>query len=374
MTFHDENEYLIHLLSCAIHGTAPEPAPASISLEKVFSIGAEHEVANIAYMAVQRLPEKPDPELMSRWREFYYNAMKRDVMQRRARDEILDALHAHGIPTLEVQGSVVKRYYPQSHWRMMSDLDIIIPADRLNEADGIMQSLGFSTENPKGVEVDAKRGNIAVELHTEFFASIDATRNALDQPFFHAVLAEDGTAVVSDTLFYLFHWLHTIKHCVHYGIGVRRIIDLYYLEIALRDEADQAYIDGVLKENGFYETKQKLLAVKEHWFGDGQPDPETAVLEQNIMDAGNHGNEDIAVRNRFDREQAEGKRFVRFKYFVAFLFPSKQAVYDRYPFCERHHYPIVLCWIHRFNCALFSAESWKKLGTVFTRLRGRKKY
>ena len=374
MTFQDENDYLIHLLYCAIHDTVPETVPPGISLEKVFEAGKAHEVANIAYRAVLRLPEQPDPALMSRWRDYYYNAVKRDALQTKARRELIEALHSHGIMTLEVQGTVVKLYYPQRHWRMMSDIDVIIPADKLDEAESVVQALGyqpfgFQARNPNGIEIDVVRENIAVELHTEFFDEESVTRSALDQPFSHAICSEDGTAVVSDTVFYLFHWLHTIKHCIYIGVGLRRIIDLYYLENAMKDKADQAVIDDVLKQYGFYETKQALLAVKECWFGNGRPGQVSEALKKDILQAGTHGHTDEYINRSLVREKKEGKRFVLIRYTLSALFLPKQALYKLYPFCERHHYPLVLCWIHRLNCSLFSAKKWKRLGNIIKRTR-----
>lgn len=81
----------------------PEDVPENISLEKVFVIGVMHEVANIVYTAVMSIADKVPAELLARWREFYYTAVKRDNAQRKARTEILAVLHSHGIYTLEVQ-------------------------------------------------------------------------------------------------------------------------------------------------------------------------------------------------------------------------------------------------------------------------------
>lgn len=373
MTFRNENEYLIHLLNCAIHNTVPQDVPENISLEKVFFIGKAHEVANIAYLAITRVDSPVPDDILKVWKEYYYTAIKRDAAQKKARYDIINALHSHGIYTLEVQGTVVKKYYPQSHLRMMSDLDIIIPRDKLAEAEEIMQSIGYQTEYTYNkTELHAAKDILYIELHTEFFSD-DANPivyNVLNNPFSSATLNEDYTATVTDTIFYLFHWLHTIKHATEFmGVGIRRIIDLYYLENALKDKADFSYIDSILKDNGLYEIKADLLAVKEHWFSGSTPKSDVLVLEKEIFESGNHGTEEIFYRHKFKDEQEKGKHFVKFRFFLAFIFPPKEDIYGAYPFCKEHNYPIALCWIHRWIFSVFNKKKYKSVKRLFKRLK-----
>ena len=371
MPFQTEYEYLIHLLNCAIHDKTPEDVPESISLQTVFEIGKYHEVANIAYLAIFKIADKVPAELMILWRGFYYNAIKRDQTQCRARTEILSALHQHGIDTLEVQGTVVKQYYPQSHLRMMSDLDFIIPKDRLDEAQRIMQDLGYQAKiTHENTEVAAAKDNLHIELHTEYFDKTHIVYAALNHPFSQTTLHDDHTAAVTDTVYYLFHWLHTLKHATEFaGIGIRRIIDLYYLEAALKDKVDLAYIDGILSEYALYEIKTKLIAVKDHWFCGIEPDTDISALEAEILASGTHGTREIYFRNKFTREQANGIHFVKLRYVLGFVFPKKQALYAAYPFCAAHRLPLVICWICRWSLSVFRPEKRNHVKQLFSDIR-----
>lgn len=369
MKFHNEYDYLLHLLACALNGTQPEDIPEEFSFAKVLKYGKTHEVANIAFLAVQKLKTQPEPDILNQWNQVYWQAVKRDVVQKNAREETLNALHSHGIYTLEVQGTVVKKYYPQSHLRMMSDIDIIVPEDKLSELEPIMQSIGYETKNPFGVEVDARKGNAFIELHTEFFDDVSDTRVALEPPFTYAEYGENYTATVSDTVFYLFHLLHTIKHCGQKGSGLRRIIDLYYLEKVMPDKVDYNYIDGVLKKYGFYETKVKLIAVKDKWFNGIESDMDLSEFETEILQSGNHGTEELSFKHKFKKEKEQGKRFPKLLYLLAFLFPPKEDIYVAYPFCQEHNYPIILCWVHRWIFSVLNQKKWKSVKKLFSRLK-----
>ena len=370
MEFQDEYGYLLHLLSCALHGTVPEDIPEHISAEKVLDYGVLHEVANIAFLAVRKLRTPPEESVLSRWQQEYFKAIKRDALQTAARDTILTALHSRGISTLEVQGTVVKRYYPQRHLRMMSDIDIIIPADKLTEAVRILQDFGYATHFTNDAEVFARKGLLNVELHTEFFPSKSIVRPALREPFSHASPNSDGTEAVTDTVFYLFHLLHTIKHASGCkGVGIRRIIDLYYLESAMEDTADLAYVDSVLKDFGFYEIKKKLCAVKDHWFNDIEPDTDLSAFEREILSAGNHGTSAIFYRNQFKNEKTRGKHFIKLRFLLSFLFPSKEEIYRCYPFCVRHRLPLPLCWVYRGIVSVFSRKNRRRARKMLSYLK-----
>lgn len=367
----NEYDYLLHLLRCAVQGTVPQAIPEGLSMEAVLKYGVYHDVANIAFLALEKLPTPPEQQLYERWKQEYMIAVARDAVQNKARADILAALHAHGIDTLEVQGTVVKQYYPQRHLRMMGDIDVIIPFEKMNEAEGIMQSLGYETVIAhNGTEVHATRGQLFIELHTEFFFAFHIVHAVLHDPFSYAARHEDHSATVTDTVFYLFHLLHTIKHAWEYsGVGIRRIIDLFYLENALRDTADFAYIDSVLKEFDLYEIKEKLVAVKDHWFCGMEPDNDLLEFEEDILESGSQGTERLLYKNKFERERKAGKHFVKLKYVLDFIFPKKEEIYQAYPFCEKHHLPTVLCWIHRWIFSVFSSKKWKNVWTMLSRAK-----
>jgi len=65
-------EYLIHLIYCAVHDEQPLEKPEEVSFYNVLHLGKIHEVANIAYLSVERLEKKPPQEIYDEWKGFYY--------------------------------------------------------------------------------------------------------------------------------------------------------------------------------------------------------------------------------------------------------------------------------------------------------------
>ena len=55
------------LLRCTLDGSEPQPIPEGLSMERVLDIGIFHDVANVAFPAVRRLPVLPEESLSDRW-------------------------------------------------------------------------------------------------------------------------------------------------------------------------------------------------------------------------------------------------------------------------------------------------------------------
>ena len=363
-----EGEYLVHLLYCAVHKTAPEPIPDGLSWENVFDCAVRHEVTAFAFTAVQRLAQKPEPQLLSRWQEKYYQSITRSTTQMRARDQIVAAFRAHGICTMEVQGTVVKRYYPAENLRMMSDIDLIIPPDKLTEASDILREMGYAVEEVFGSEVDAQKGLVFVEVHTSFFSKDKEEFASMREPFSYVTVREDCTVEVPDTVFYLYNMLHCLKHYRYQGMGISRVLDIYYLKKALQDTVDSASIDALLTQ---YDLKNDLLdlyALADFWFDGIEPQRELSDVAEEILSANRHGTAELELVHQLRRGKEKNGRFVRLRNFCRRIFPTKEYMYFGYPFCARHKLPIVLCWFYRVFSILFSVRKLRRFAAYLRQL------
>ncbi len=365
----DDYDYLLHLIACSLHGTVPQEKPENISFEEVLRYGIKHEVANIAYESVIKLKEKPSAKTLDLWNQCYYKSVTRDCTQKSVAESIRNLLHSNGVYTFEVQGTVVKKYYPKPFLRMMSDIDFMIKPEDLEKVLNLMTDNGYEAYIKDGNEVHASKGNMFIEFHTLFFGEESVTDQVMDMPYTYAELHDDFTAEVSITTFYLFHLLHTIKHCNYSGAGIRRIIDLYFLDEAMKNKADISYIDGILKENGFDDLKLLLFAVKDKWFNGIEPDCDTKLLEEDIKYAGNHGNESLLYKYRIERNRKSGKKFVKIRMFLARVFPPKEDIYASYPVCKEKKYPLFICWIYRFFASAFKKEKRESIKNVYDNIK-----
>lgn len=363
--FKNEYEYLVHLIKCALQDLQPIEKPKELSFDKVLKYGKEHEVANIAFVSVERLCAKPNDEVYTKWKTVYAFSIQRHANQMNARNKIVAALNDVGIRHIEAQGTRMKRLYPHPEWRMMSDIDFIIDKENLEKAESIMEKFGYETKNPNGVEVDAYgRNGIAVELHSDFFDPNSMCYGSILDAFSMATQTVNIYSYsVSDTVFYLYNILHCIKHYLQRGAGIRRIMDLYLLKEKLSYKVDFQLIEKVLTENRYKDVVNDLFAVADKWFGEGNINCpiDLSQIEESIYLANNHGSTEVQLNNEYKRSR-KNKFCFKLHKCLSLIFASKENIYRAYPFCQKHNYPIALCWLHRGFCVLFST---RKRNTAF---------
>ena len=348
-------EYLIHLIYCFLNDETPEEKPEEVSFENVFLLGKMHEVANIAFLSVEKLNNKPDEALYNEWKVFYYFSIERDSRQSLERQRVLSFLHEKGIRTLEAQGTLTKKLYPETYLRMMTDIDLIIDEENIEKTMTALEELEYTVKELQHGEfyADNKEG-FELDFHIDFFSEYMFNRQeryskAVSSPFSHAVQdSEDElTYILDDNYFYLYSVIHTIKHYETAGCGIRRILDLYYLKKAFENKIDKEFFDNVIDENGFRNTFEFLYAVEGEWFEGKESELDLSEVKRDIITSGNHGNEEIFTRNNVRKDIDGGVSFARIKRVFSFLFPEKEYIYIEFPECRERGYSLAKCRLYR---------------------------
>lgn len=360
-------EYLITLLKCALTDEIPPEKPEGASFEKIYETAFLHEVANVIFLSVRKLRGKPDDELYKKWEKTYFLAIKRDAEQEALITFLKDLFLKNGIKHLEVQGSAVKRYYPSFDLRMMSDTDVIVEREKLQVCKELLLSEGFTVTDENDEEIAFTDGINVLEIHTDFFYSTRTFQNSvkcssvLSRPFEKACTTDGLTYYPSDTLLYLFNLLHCYKHFLSDGAGIRRIMDIFVLQNALKN-VDYEYIGILLDDAKLGKTDDDIMCLVKTWFRGEKGDEKTREFSEAVFKAGNHGSREFLTDKKIKAKEKRGKKTSRISYAFSRFFINKNACYAIYPFCKKHRYPLFMCWIHRFNMFIFHPKkSFKAL-------------
>ena len=338
--FLDECDYLLHLVKCAIHNEQPDELPENLSFERAYQFGLHHQIANIAFYSVEKLEKKPQGELYAKWKACRNQAVILDINQRYAAEEIRNALQAMGIRSLEVQGTNIKPIYPQPDYRTMSDIDFIIDLDKLEQARGVLEQLGYRCEELAGVEIDAFRPpNIHVELHTDYFPKDSPYACILGNPF----EADDVNR------FYCYNILHIAKHYFWKGCGIRRVLDAYFLNLNYGETLDKDYVKSIFDAAEVRDFATELSSLANAWFGEGEYAVERTDMAIYILNSGLHGTARHRVENRL---KTYGGRFYKLKYVWRRIRGDREMLYMAYPVLKRHKILYPFCWLHRAFRAL----------------------
>lgn len=349
--FLDEYAYLIHLVKCAIHDQQPQELPDTLRFDKVYQYGEQHQIANIAFYSVQRLQKKPDAQLYSEWKLCCDMAFTRDINQSFARDEIIAEFQKENIRVLEVQGTELKKLYPQPEYRTMSDIDFIIDEENLSKAWGILEKLGYECSDNHGVEVDGFRSpNINVEVHSQYFTKKSPYYSVLRPPF--TSVEETGEYDIND--FYLYNILHVAKHYFCMGCGIRRVLDVYYLNLNYSQVIDQTYVRSIFEKANVVEFVEELSSLANAWFEEGNL--ERTDMGNYILGSGLHGTFYNSVNNELKKRHDDGVHLIRLRHVLRRFFAGGHIMYDKYPILERWKILYPFCWLHRGIVTVFSPK------------------
>lgn len=340
----NEYDYLIHLVRCGIHDLQPQEPPQGLKLEWVFEYGKFHQVANIAFYSLEKLKNKPNPELYSKWQAYRDQALMCDITQSYAAQELRDGMQARGIRFMEVQGTKLKPLYPQSDFRTMSDIDFIIDEENIPKARELMESLGYRCETVYKVEMNGSRHpNTYVEMHTEYFLGDFEYRRVMQSPFEDA--DEQGQCRLN--AFYLYNLLHIAKHYFYSGCGIRRVLDVYFLNQKYPDCIRDPYVKKGLKSAGIAEFAEELAGLAEDWFGYEEREFPRSAMVKYIFNSGIHG-------SSYNRQQYHvGERlehtgpFAGQRYYIRRLFGNRRDLLLRYPVLKKYWILYPFCWLHR---------------------------
>ena len=350
----DEFDYLIHLVGCTLNGTQPQELPSGMDFANIFKLAKQHEIANLAFYSIDKLKNKPEPSLYEKWSAVAQLCFTRDINQQFAHDEIIREFKKANIRSLEAQGTIVKKYYTESYYRTMSDIDLLIDQCNFSKAETVLQNLGYTLSYPFPNEVHAfRRPNIHIEIHCKLM-NHEIFKGFLDNAF-DVSHTDDGLCyLLDDNDFYLYNLFHLIKHYLNTGCGIRRICDIFILNRALSDKLDSNYINEECDKYGVRDLAEKVLRLSNVWFGNDEMTSDLNEVAQQIKDSGTHGNRIVGLRNEIRKNAGKSK----FGFVLRRVFPKCSEMYTIYPKLQNRKILIPLYYLYRpFHLIIFKRKA-----------------
>ncbi|MES9963267.1 MAG: nucleotidyltransferase family protein [Candidatus Sedimenticola sp. 20ELBAFRAG] len=190
--------------------------------------------------------------------------------------KIGEQFNIHGITPVALKGaaSLVEELYPDNGMRVLSDLDIVIPKQRLDECVKILHGLGFQTQTDFEDEFTGichhyyplvkKDGITVVELHLEVVH--DGYQEMLPLQLLEEncqVIDWQGAriATLSPTLRVLHNILHTHLADSNFRFKQVSLRQLYELGMIVRKESTAIDWDWILSQ---FETNDSLPALENY--------------------------------------------------------------------------------------------------------------
>lgn len=344
MIKNDSNSgYLFQLLRAVLKNEQPPELPENGSFEAVFALADHHSVANLAYYGIEKLSKKPEAELLKKWAKVRDREIMRDIVQSAELEQITTAFTDAGIRFLTMKGTILKAMYPQSDFRTMGDIDLLIDEENLGKAGALLISMGYEAEELDHLNHDVyyKRPVMNIELHYELFSHTRECYAKIFDDIWNKAEIVAGTRyrLQSDYCF-AYVMAHAMGHYKWGGTGLRSFMDFYIYRHKAGDRLHMDMIRGLFADIGEAELFDDFISLSDIWFGSGTITDKHCNMAEYILRGGTYGT--------FENQVTIGmKGKNKGKYLLERFFPSLSYMQDQFPVLKKAPVLLPVFWIVR---------------------------
>ena len=320
-----------------------DPTPKDWSM--LFDMARHQAMLGVLYEGILRLPERQRPprELMDKWQELagLITEVYRRHEERVAQLEPI--LEGMGLRGCILKGIGLSRLYPKPERRMCGDIDLWVEGSHKS----ILAAFEKAGYEPSEVIYQEAHADVfddtELEIHFHPSKMYNPFRNARLQRFFRDNAPFDGTLTYPDARFNaVFCMAHMYRHYLEGGLGMRQMMDYYYVLQQLGpDDREQAYT--VLKKLGMGKFTAAVMCSVQFNFGledeyllcppsteDGGRLVNDIIRMGNfgVLDRRNYASDDESSWERFRRKNR--RVFSNFKYFPSEIIWSPFARLSQY--------------------------------------------
>lgn len=350
---------LILLVKCAINET--EPAETyNIEWKKLYDLASFHSITCIIASVVDKI-NMPD-DIKNMFIQDQMRSIYLETNQEIAVRKLMDDFERAGIDHMPLKGFIIKHMYPSIEMRNMCDVDILIHENEIDAIMPIMKENGFSFIKDSPHEFIFNSGVVTIELHKSLVPNYNKDLYKYYGDGWRIAKLETGYEhryELSFEDFYIYNIVHTAKHYLNGGTGIRQVADIYVMRKNYRfANADKEYISNELKKLGLDRFARIITQLCSVWFENGKYDKNSRMMAEYIINSGVYGTEERANSSNIYRASGHSSyRAVKMKSFVKMLFPKREWIIDRYPILvdKPQLYPIYV--IYRWFDVLFNRRS-----------------
>ena len=315
-----EQIILLNLLSKVLYDTTNNYNYDDCDWSTVYEESKNQAVTSECYHALDDNCAIPS-EIYETWRKDSLRSISRNMVVTHNHALLHQWMTEAGIPYVILKGVASARYYPAPEYRAMGDVDFLVPNDQVERAGEILKEHGLTpSETRNGFHIAFHNSGMSIELHFDVSDIPDNTNGDLLHSFLQNIFEESSVystsygPIIVPSLFHhgLIMLLHTSRHMLSAGIGLRHLCDWAVFANSLSNEEFIEIFENKLKAVGLWKYAQCLTQVcikylgmddrkwaSENYIGlseDTAPDSnETDIADELIEDiflSGNFGRKD----------------------------------------------------------------------------------
>ena len=348
-----------------------------IYIGRIYYIAKKHNLVSIMAQAMEKLGFESDSDTWKRWLKEKNQLIYKSVLMDVEREVIQDFFEKNNIWYMLLKGMVIRKYYPAPELREMADNDILFDNKYSKEVYEFMTARGYKSDDyNKGYHDEyLKPPAYNFEMHRQLVSSKERPKWYEYYKDVKSILIKDTTEnretaansesnntsnqfYFSDNDFYVYFIVHTYKHFLNSGMGLRTVLDVYLYVSNLQEKLDFDYIEEQLKKLDAYDFEQTFRSIAFKMFDENLEDRKWwdlfDVKEQEmlsyVLDAGTYGNLENSVAHKMGYTKGEKKKTSdKAKYIFRRLFPSMDTIEEFFPFFYKHKWAIPFLYIYRIG-------------------------
>ena len=352
-------------------GLMDVPSETDISPEDwnaICKIAEEQNLISILYRAVRISGLKVPDEILTRIKAGFFQDIRLDRLQNTELTQLFRAFEEKSIDYFPIKGTVMKKYYPGSVYRWMSDADIFIREDQYGIISGIMKNAGYSFIDESEHEFRWRKSGFLIEFHKQAMSSaFKETVDYFGDGFTRAHRIGGSHRYQFDaTDELIFAFAHFVKHYLTGGAKIRNITDLYYLW--KRGGEDKARLEAVLENMNLLDFYKILLKNVMAWF-EGSPFDEAGelIFRTALTDSNEYksSRKFIFWEARSNRGMTKTTGIAKVRTMLKSFFIPAKKIHSKYKIFRKLPFLLPLFWIWRgFYSILFRKERLKEYVSV----------
>ena len=325
--------------------------PENIDFSELYNLSMKHRVtAMVAPMVMKS--QLADAKVKGIFSKELFKSSARYTAQDAERQELSRIFSENQIRHCFLKGSKVGVYYDNPDCRFMLDMDLYVEPEKHNQAGEILLSRGYEITT-NGDDKDTgyvKRPFLVVELHKELKYEYDIGYEYYKSAFERMTSADGFAMDMTNEDFYVYILSHTAHHFETAGTGIKSVVDHYFLRKKLKPLCDSAILEDRLEEIGLAKFSDRMDALCDCWFGDGEKVDIIQEMAEYIILSGVFGNK----TNYYLSDLAKGRIGEDAdSYLLRRLFPPLKNMAYRYTILKKLPFLLPLFWGVRMLSVIF---------------------
>ena len=290
------------------------------------------------------------PELRQLLQSEYYASISQIVNQVHEGKHVISALSDGQMRCVPMKGWEIRKYYPNTIMRQMTDLDVLVRPYDYSCVRDVMANLGFVPADDESADKHDvyRKGAITVEVHKRIRDDVAAVRAWEDYLWDRAQESPDGTWCMTNEDVYIAHFEHMCHDFRNGWFGLRRMVDAWLLDQHW-GEMDADYITMQLEAMGLKRFCDRMCRLGRQMMGEEPLDANAVQLLRYAFDCGIYGNGKSYKVGRIVSLTGGKGGLVggKARSLVAHCFLPYGRMKAQYPVLEKWPMFLPVCWVHR---------------------------